>query len=145
MGDGGFLSKKRELAIAKFLDAEVDCNKLFGEKKLFGLIRIGNYMERNDRKIFQFGVAILDDKILSKNATPERIAAIEKALTMLENHDVSGFIDYIAGVFSGIIDIPYTTSEKQLFLGVFMLFSGMINRTIEAIEKAIAEAEKEEQ
>lgn len=144
MGDKGYLKEKRENAIAKLLDAEIDFNELLkDQKKILGIFSFGNFLEKNDRKIFKFLLATLDDHVIGKEPKEEVVDEIETALTFLENEDVQGFSDYVANVLSGLINTPFEAYEKQIFLSVLMMFNGLIGKAVDKINAKIEEAEKE--
>lgn len=145
MGDKGYLKEKRENAIAKLLDAEIDFNELLkDQKKILGIFSFGNFLEKNDRKIFKFLLATLDDHVIGKEPKEEVVKEIETALTFLENEDIQGFSDYVAGILSGLITTPFEAYEKQIFLSVLMMFNGLIGKAVEKINAKIEEAEKED-
>jgi len=144
MSDKGYLLEKRENQIAKLLDTAIDFDDLLKDKKKFlGIINIGNFLERNDRKIFKALIQLLDDHCLGKNPDQDKVDAIEKAFQYIENGDIQGFADHVAGVLSGEIDIPYVDYDKQVFLSVLMLFNGIIGKAISKINDKLAEADAE--
>lgn len=144
MSDKGYLKEKRENAIARLLDAEIDFNDLLkDQKKILGIFSFGNFLEKNDRKIFKFLLATLDDHVIGKEPKEEVVNEIEIALTFLENEDIQGFSDYVAGVLSGLINTPFEAFEKQIFLSVIMMFNGLIGKAVEKINAKIEEVEKE--
>ena len=144
MSEKGYLLEKREDQIAKLLDTAIDFDDLLKDKKKFlGVINIGNFLERNDRKIFKSLIQLLDDHCLGKNPDQAKVDAIEKAFQYIEKEDVQGFSDHVAGVLSGEIDIPYIDYDKQVFLSVLMLFNGLIGKAISKIHDKLAEAEAE--
>lgn len=145
MSDKGYLKEKRENAIAKLLDAEIDFNELLkDQKKIFGIFSFGNFLEKNDRKIFKFLLATLDDHVIGKEPKEEVVNEIEKMLTLLENEDIQGFSDYVAEVLTGVITTPFEAYEKQIFLSVLMMFNGLIGKAVDKIQAKIEEAEKED-
>ena len=130
---------------AKILDAAIDFDKIFPEKKiLFGLIKVGSLMERKDRALFKLGVTCLVESAQRQGNSKVYLDEITKAFSFLRNQDIQGFTDYVAGVLSGEIDIPYTDSDKQIFLGILMLFNGLLFKVVKKIEQLIAEAEAEQ-
>ena len=144
MGDKGYISAKREETIAKILDQAIDFSDVFKDKKkVLGIISIGNFLEKNDRKIFKFIIQLLDDHLLGKNATPESVAAVDIAFEFLEKEDIQGFSDHIAGILEKKIDIPYTDYDKQIFLSSLMLFNGLIGKAISKINEIIEKADIE--
>jgi len=107
MSNLGYLSEKREKQLAKFLDASIDFDKLFGEKKvLFGLIRIGSVIEKNDRKLFLTTISYLDDYFIGKNPNEVVVKEIEEIFVLLEEKNITGFIDKISILLANIIDTP---------------------------------------
>jgi len=145
MSDKGYLKEKRENAIAKLLDATIDFNELLkDQKKILGIFSFGNFLEKNDRKIFKFLLETLDDHVIGKEPKEEVVNEIETALNFLENEDVQGFSDYVAGVLSGLITTPFEAYEKQIFLSVLMMFNALIGKAVVKINAKIAEAELED-
>ena len=144
MSDKGYLSEKREAQLSKILDAAVDFDKLFeGKKKFLGVINLGNAMERNDRKLFKLLISYVDDNVIGVNADPAKVAAFETALQFLEQENIQGFADHVAGILAGEIDIPYVEFDKQIYLSVLMMFNAIIGKAIKKIEELIAKAEAE--
>jgi len=144
MSNAGYLTEKREETIAKFLDASIDFGSLLkDQKKILGIFSLGNFLERNDRKIFKMMLGILDDKVIGVNPNQEIKDAIDKALVFLENGDVVGFDNYVAGVLADVIETPFGIIEKQIFLSVLMMFNGLIAKAIKKAETLIAEADAE--
>lgn len=142
MSDKGYLKEKRENAIAKFLDGAIDFDELLkGKKKILGIFSVGNFLERNDRKIFKFLLATLDDHVIGDNPNEKVVVEIEKVFAMLEAKDVDGFVAYVSGLLADEINTPFEGFEKQIYVGVLSTFSGIIGR---AIDKAIEVAEKAE-
>lgn len=145
MSDKGYLKEKRENAIAKFLDGAIDFNELLkGKKKILGIFSFGSFLEKNDRKIFKFLLATLDDHVIGKDPNENVVAEIETMLTYLENEDVQGFSDYAAGVLSGLITTPFEAYEKQIFISVLMMFNALIGKAVDKIQAKIEEAELED-
>lgn len=144
MSDAGYLTNKREETIAKILDAAVDFNELLkNQKKVLGVFSIGNFMEKNDRKIFKAMLAILDDKVIGKNPNEEVKNEIDTALAFLESKDFIGFDNYVAGVLENRIVTPFASYERQIFTSVLMMFNGLIGKAVERIKTLIAEADAE--
>jgi len=144
MSNLGYLSEKRERQLAKFLDASIDFDELFGEKKiLFGLIRIGSIIEKNDRKLFLTAVSYLDDYFIGKNPNEVIVKEIEEIFNLLEEKNVIGFIDKVSELFACIVDIPIIESEKQIFAGLLSIMSGIIGNTIDKIKNITAKADAE--
>lgn len=144
MSNIGYLTEKREKQLAKFLDAAIDFDKLFGSKTiLFGIIRIGSLIERNDRKLFLMAISYLDDYFVSKNPKQEVVDLIEKIFVLLEKRDINGLIDCISEVLSGSINIPLIDFDKQIFNGLLSLMSGIICNTIDKVKAITAEADAE--
>lgn len=144
MSAQGYLSDKREAQIAKILDASIDFNDLLkNKKKVLGVFSLGNFMERNDRKVFKALITILDDKLIGTNPQPEIVAAIEGALALLESKNFGGFSTYMADVLSEEIDTPFEGFEKQIFTSVLLMFNGLIGKAVEKIEEKIEQAELE--
>jgi len=140
MADKGYLKERRENAIARLLDASIDFDVLFKDKKkILGVFSIGNFLERNDRKIFKFLLATLDDHVVGKSPNQKVVDEIERLLSLLEANDISGFVDYIAGIVADEIKTPFEGFEKQIYIGVLSTFNGLIGK---AIEKAIVLNEK---
>ena len=84
MSDAGYLTSKREETIAKILDASVDFTDLLkSQKRILGIFSLGNFMERNDRKIFKAMLSILDDKVIGKNPSDQVKIAVDSALSFL--------------------------------------------------------------
>lgn len=144
MSDAGYLTSKREGVIAKILDSAIDFDELLkNKKKLFGIFNLGNFMERNDRKIFKAMLSILDDKVIGANPNQEIKDEIDKALGFLENKDIDGFNLYVASVLENRINTPFGIMERQIFLSVLMMFKGLIGKAIEKVEILIAKADAE--
>jgi len=144
MSNAGYLTEKKEETIAKFLDVSIDFGDLLkDQKKILGIFNLGNFLERNDRKIFKMMLAILDDKVIGKNPNQEVKNSIDKALSFLENGDVVGFDNYVAGVLEEIIETPFGVIEKQIFLSVLMMFNGLIAKALVKIEATIDKADLE--
>jgi len=144
MSNVGYLTEKREETIAKFLDASIDFGSLLkGQKKILGIFSLGNFLERNDRRIFKMMLGILDDKVIGANPNQDVKDTIDKALAFLENGDVVGFDNYIAGVLADVIETPFGVIEKQIFLSVLMMFNGLIAKALVKIESKINEADSE--
>lgn len=144
MSNAGYLTEKREETIAKFLDVSIDFGDLLkDQKKILGIFNLGNFLERNDRKIFKMMLAILDDKVIGKNPNQEIKDSIDRALLFLENGDVVGFDNYVAGVLEEIIETPFGVIEKQIFLSVLMMFNGLIAKALVKIEATINKADLE--
>lgn len=145
MSDKGYLKEKRENAIAKLLDAEIDFNELLkDQKKILGIFSFGNFLEKNDRKIFKFLLATLDDHVIGREPNEKVVTEIETALNYLENEDVQGFSDYVASILAGHITTPFEGFEKQIFLSVLMMFNGLIGKAVAKINAKLEEIEKEE-
>lgn len=144
MSNAGYLTEKREETIAKFLDASIDFGSLLkDQKKILGIFNLGNFLERNDRKIFKTMLAILDDKVIGANPNQEIKDSIDKALSFLENGDVVGFDNYVAGVLENVIETPFGVIERQIFLSVLMMFNGLIAKALVKIEATIDKADLE--
>lgn len=144
MSNAGYLTEKREETIAKFLDASIDFGDLLKDRKqILGIFNLGNFLERNDRKIFKTMLAILDDKVIGKDPNQEVKDSIDKALSFLENGDVVGFDNYVAGVLENVITTPFGVIERQIFLSVLMMFNGLIAKALVKIEAKINEADSE--
>lgn len=145
MSNKGYLSERREKQLAKILDAAVDFDEILKTKKILGVIKIGNVLERHDRQLFQFLIATVDDSLIGKDADSTKVEMFEKAISFLENEDYQGFADHVAGILEGTIDIPYIDYDRQIYLAVLMLFNGIMGKCIDKIEKLIAKAEAEAQ
>jgi hypothetical protein len=144
MSDAGYLTSKREETIAKILDASVDFTDLLkSQKRILGIFSLGNFMERNDRKIFKAMLSILDDKVIGKNPSEEVKIAVDTALSFLENNDILGFDNYVAGVLELTIETPFAAFERQIFLSVLTMFNGLIGKAIQKAEVLIAKADAE--
>ena len=144
MSDAGYLTSKREETIAKILDASVDFTDLLkSQKRILGIFSLGNFMERNDRKIFKAMLSILDDKVIGKNPSEEVKVAVDSALSFLENNDILGFDNYVAGVLERTIETPFAPFERQIFLSVLTMFNGLIGKAIQKAEVLIAKADAE--
>jgi len=144
MSNAGYLTEKREETIAKFLDTSIDFGDLLKDrKKILGIFNLGNFLERNDRKIFKIMLAILDDKVIGKDPNQDIKDSIDKALSFLENGDVVGFDNYVAGVLENVIETPFGVIERQIFLSVLMMFNGLIAKALVKIEAKINEADLE--
>ena len=144
MSDAGYLTSKREETIAKILDASVDFTDLLkSQKRLLGIFSLGNFMERNDRKIFKAMLSILDDKVIGKNPSEEVKVAVDSALSFLENNDILGFDNYVAGVLERTIETPFAPFERQIFVSVLTMFNGLIGKAIQKAEVLIAKADAE--
>ena len=144
MSDAGYLTSKREETIAKILDASVDFTDLLkSQKRLLGIFSLGKFMERNDRKIFKAMLSILDDKVIGKNPSEEVKVAVDTALLFLENNDIIGFDNYVAGVLERTIETPFAPFERQIFLSVLTMFNGLIGKAIQKAEVLIAKADAE--
>ena len=144
MSDAGYLTSKREETIAKILDASVDFTDLLkSQKRLLGIFSLGNFMERNDRKIFKAMLLILDDKVIGKNPSEEVKIAVDSALSFLENNDILGFDNYVAGVLERTIETPFAPFERQIFVSVLTMFNGLIGKAIQKAEVLIAKADAE--
>lgn len=142
MSNAGYLTEKREETISKFLDASIDFGSLLkDQKKILGIFNLGNFLERNDRKIFKTMLAILDDKVIGKDPNQEIKDSIDKALSFLEDGDVVGFDNYVAGVLENVIETPFGVIERQIFLSVLMMFNGLIAKALVKIEAKINEAD----
>lgn len=145
MSDSGYLSARREKQLAKILDASIDFDKLLqGKKKFLGIINIGSALERNDRRLFQILIAYLDDNILGDNAAPETITSIETAISILENHDIAGFIDYVAELAAGKINLPIFGHDKTLFVLALQMLAGIIGKAVAKIEELNDKANEED-
>ena len=144
MSDAGYLTSKREETISKILDASVDFTDLLkSQKRILGIFSLGNFMERNDRKIFKAMLSILDDKVIGKNPSEEVKVAVDSALSFLENNDILGFDNYVAGVLERTIETPFAPFERQIFLSVLTMFNGLIGKAIQKAEVLIAKADAE--
>ena len=144
MSDAGYLTSKREETIAKILDASVDFTDLLkSQKRLLGIFSLGNFMERNDRKIFKAMLSILDDKVIGKNPSDQVKIAVDSALSFLENNDILGFDNYVAGVLERTIETPFAPFERQIFVSVLTMFNGLIGKAIQKAEVLIAKADAE--
>lgn len=144
MSDAGYLTSKREETIAKILDASVDFTDLLkSQKRILVIFSLGNFMERNDRKIFKAMLSILDDKVIGKNPSEEVKIAVDTALSFLENNDILGFDNYVAGVLERTIETPFAPFERQIFLSVLTMFNGLIGKAIQKAEVLIAKADAE--
>ena len=144
MSDAGYLTSKREETIAKILDASVDFTDLLkSQKRILGIFSLGNFMERNDRKIFKAMLSILDDKVIGKNPSDQVKIAVDSALSFLENNDILGFDNYVAGVLERTIETPFAPFERQIFLSVLTMFNGLIGKAIQKAEVLIAKADAE--
>lgn len=141
----GYLSKKMESKLATLLDSYFDFNEILGnEKKVLGVFSIGNFIERNDRKVFKFMIALLDDKLIGKNPNKEVQVAINTIVDLLEAQNVKGFIDYVADLAADKIKTPFEGYDKILFQSILGTFSALIGKALYAIERKIAEAELEQ-
>ena len=144
MSDAGYLTSKREETIAKILDASVDFTDLLkSQKRLLGILSLGKFMERNDRKIFKAMLSILDDKVIGKNPSDQVKIAVDSALSFLENNDILGFDNYVAGVLERTIETPFAPFERQIFVSVLTMFNGLIGKAIQKAEVLIAKADAE--
>ena len=144
MSDAGYLTSKREETISKILDASVDFTDLLkSQKRILGIFSLGNFMERNDRKIFKAMLSILDDKVIGKNPSDQVKIAVDSALSFLENNDILGFDNYVAGVLERTIETPFAPFERQIFLSVLTMFNGLIGKAIQKAEVLIAKADAE--
>ena len=144
MSDAGYLSIKRDETISKILDASVDFTDLLkSQKRILGIFSLGNFMERNDRKIFKAMLSILDDKVIGKNPNQDVKDFIDKSLSFLENKDIVGFDNYVSGILEGVIETPFPILEKQIFISVLTMFNGLIGKAIEKVEVLIAKADAE--
>lgn len=144
MSDLGYLSAKRERQLARILDASIDFDVLLkGKKKFLGVINVGSVLERNDRTLFRIMIAYLDDNILGENAKPEQIEVIEKAITLLENHDFSGFIDYVSNLIIEGIDVSFVSNNKILFIGILQTLSGIVSKVVAKIDELNEKADQE--
>ena len=144
MSDAGYLTSKREETISKILDASVDFTDLLkSQKRILGIFSLGNFMERNDRKIFKAMLSILDDKVIGKNPNQDVKDFIDKSLSFLENKDIVGFDNYVSGILEGVIETPFPILEKQIFISVLTMFNGLIGKAIEKVEVLIAKADAE--
>jgi len=85
----------------------------------------------------------LGDKVIGANPSQEVKDAVDKALELLENGDIVGFDNYVAGVLTDVIETPFGVIEKQIFLSVLMMFNGLIGKAIKKVEILIAEADAE--
>lgn len=144
MSDKGYLSTKREQRLARILDGLFDFKRLKDKKILWGLINLGNALEKNDYKMFLFAIRILDDGILAKGMNIQAAAILDKALTHLENKDIEGFNNYVADLLAGVVDIPLITAEREIFLSVLNLFKNLLGVALTKIDEAIAKAELED-
>lgn len=144
MSNLGYLSEKREKQLAKFLDATIDFDKLFGSQTiLFGLIRIGSFIEKRDRMLFLSAISYLDDYFIGKNPKQEVVKEIENIFVLLENRDINGFTDAVSEILTGIVDIPLVECDKQIFTGLLSLMNGIIGRTINKVKSITAKADAE--
>jgi len=144
MGDKGYINAKREKKLAKALDGFFDFRKMLGNRKLlFGIINVGNTLERNDYGIFLTLIRVLDDGIIGKNMNIQAAAVLDRALTFLEEKDLDGFNDYVSGVLAGKIDIPLINNDKLAFLAVLNAMKSLLNLAIDRFNQAVASAENE--
>lgn len=140
----GYLSEKREQQLAAILDASIDFNVVLGkQKKVLGIFSLGNFMERNDRKVFKYMIEILDNKVLGKDPKPEVVDLIEKTLDLLASKNFKGFSEFVAEVMSNKIETPFEAFEKQIFTSVLLMFNGLIGQAVQKIEEKLKEAETE--
>lgn len=145
MSDQGYLSNRMESKIATLLDSQFDFNEIMGnQKKVLGVFAVGNFLERNDRKVFKFMISILDDKLIGKNPNKEVQVAISTIIDLLEAQNVKGFIDYVADIMADKINTPFEGYDKILFQSILGTFSALIGKALYAIERKISEAELEQ-
>lgn len=143
MSELGYLSKTREKQIAKFLDGLIDFDKLLKSKKKFlGLINVGSLIERKDRVLFEFMIAYLDDNILAKSMNEDLKVKIDKFYTLLENHDITGFIEYSSSILATVVDIPVISYEEEFFKSILMFTSGIINKSLEKVREISNKSEE---
>lgn|GEM_PF-4908570 len=145
MSDKGYLSNKREKRLARALDGFFDFKKIFGQKKiLFGLINVGNTLEKNDYGIFLALMRVLDDAIVGRNMNIQAAAVLDNVLTFLETKDLDGFNGYVAGLLAGEINIPLVQDDKAAFLNVLNALKSLLNLAIARFETAVATSEAED-
>lgn len=143
MSELGYLSKAREKQIAKFLDGLIDFDELLKSKKKFlGLINVGSLIERKDRVLFEFMIAYLDDNILAKSMNEDLKVKIDKFYTLLENHDITGFIEYSSSILATVVDIPVISYEEEFFKSILMFTSGIINKSLEKVREISNKSEE---
>ena len=67
-------------------------------------------------------------------------------MTLLENKDIDGCNDLVAGMVAGVVDIPLVDNDKQIFLSVLTLLKASINKFLAKINEiaALSEAEEKE-
>lgn len=128
---------------SKILDAAIDFNKIFPNKKILGIIKIGSVLERYDRKLFKLGLTCLVESAKKQEEPKIYLDEITKAFGYLRNQDIQGFSDYVAGVLAGEINIPFIEYDKQIYLGILMTFNGYLGKVIKHIDSLIAEANAE--
>ena len=143
MSEFGYLSKAREKQIARFLDGLIDFDELLKSKKKFlGLINVGSLIERKDRVLFEFMIAYLDDNILAKSMNEDLKVKIDKFYTLLENRDITGFIEYSSSILATVIDIPVISYEEEFFKSILMFTSGIINKSLEKVREISNKSEE---
>ena len=148
MTEKGFLNEKREKRAARILDGLFNFKKIVGDKKvLWGLINAGIFLEKNDYKGFLWTIRLLDNVVLASQTNTKAGVLLDQALTLLENKDIDGFNDLVAGMVAGVVDIPLVDNDKQIFLSVLTLLKASINKFLAKINEvaALSEAEEKEE
>lgn len=141
----GYLSKKREAQLAKMLDGAIDFNKLFPNRKFLGIVSVGNFLERKDRKLFEMLISVLDDKVIGKTPNPETVDLIEKAISLLETQNFPDFSVFAAELLSDKINTPFEAYEKQLFTSVIMMFNALLMKVVERAYQMTEKADDEDE
>lgn len=144
MGNKGTLSLKREKQLAKIFDGLIDYRKVCGDKKiLWGLINVGNILEKRDYDIYLALIQLLDDGILADKINEKAKNTFDTAITYLEERNVEGFNAYVAKILDDKIDIGLGDYEETLFKSVLGALNALFQIVFDKVDKAIIKYEEE--
>ncbi len=129
---------------AEILDAAFDFTEIYPNKTiLWGFVKVGNVLERNDRKLFKL-ILTLCNKLASEELGEEEKTALRTVMDYCNSKNIDGLNTYLSTLL--VEKLNLTTAAQKIFYNGLSFMASIIEAFLEKCEelKTLAESGESE-